>query len=118
MAAEVDPPAPLEFDSIRQSVNQLEGELAVPIGFHESLMREHDDWSFVVKASALIEAAVTQVIDVHAQPDGVAKFLAGCTLGEKLRICKAADLSPATSGRVPRHRVSRERADQPLSPLR
>ena len=42
-------------------VREFEPELGVPAGFFERLYNE-DDWSFVIKLHALIEAAATKVL--------------------------------------------------------
>lgn len=41
-----------------ESVRLLEAEIGVEIGFFEALLREPDDWSFVIKLHAVFEAAV------------------------------------------------------------
>ena len=45
------------------SFDKMEGVLGLPIGFLMSLEKE-DDWSFVIKAHALIEAATTHLLVV------------------------------------------------------
>ena len=42
-------------------VRQLEENLQLPVGFFESLVQE-DDWCFITKLHALIEAAVTHLL--------------------------------------------------------
>ena len=46
---------------IREKVNEFEDRLGLPKGFYTHLLNE-DDWSFVIKISALIEAACTHVL--------------------------------------------------------
>lgn len=49
-------------------VLQLEEDLELPVGFFEALAQE-DDWSFVIKLHALIEAAVTHLlVETIAKP--------------------------------------------------
>ena len=49
-------------------LRQLEENLRLPIGFFESLAQE-DDWSFVIKLHALMEAAVTHLlVETLAEP--------------------------------------------------
>ncbi|QIN79349.1 hypothetical protein GBA65_13445 [Rubrobacter marinus] len=49
-------------------VRQLEENLQLPIGFFEALVQE-DDWSFIIKLHALMEAAVTHlVVETIAKP--------------------------------------------------
>ena len=45
-------------------LQELEDKLGVPEGFLESL-RSEDDWSFVIKSHALIEAALTTLLASH-----------------------------------------------------
>jgi hypothetical protein len=51
-----------EFD-LKKDLRELERSLGLPEGFIERL-EEEDDWSFVIKAHALVEAAMTQLL-VH-----------------------------------------------------
>lgn len=44
-------------------VAELERELGVPDGFFARLLLSEDDWSFVIKTHALIEAAVTHAVE-------------------------------------------------------
>ncbi len=46
---------------ILQPAAELEAEVGLPAGFLNSLLEE-DDWSFIVKAHALIEAAMTHAL--------------------------------------------------------
>ena len=49
-------------------VRQLEEDLRLPVGFFQDLAQE-DDWSFVIKLHALIEAAVTHLlVETLARP--------------------------------------------------
>ena len=49
-------------------VRQLEENLQLPVGFFESLVQE-DDWSFIIKLHALMEAAVTHLlVEAIARP--------------------------------------------------
>jgi hypothetical protein len=54
-------PEPSQIDRQLQVIGELEGAIGLPSGFFESLYAE-DDWSFVVKLHALIEAAVTHLL--------------------------------------------------------
>jgi len=42
-----------------ESVARLEAELALPRGFFRRLLETEDDWSFVIKLQALVEAALS-----------------------------------------------------------
>jgi hypothetical protein len=46
---------------IQQKVDEFEERLGLPSGFYMQLLNE-DDWSFVIKISALIEAACTHIL--------------------------------------------------------
>lgn len=45
-------------------INQLEADLGLPNGFFTKLLDE-DDWSFIIKLHALIEASVTHLLVKH-----------------------------------------------------
>ena len=48
-------------NEIQQKVDEFENRLGLPSGFYSKLLKE-DDWSFVIKISALIEAACTHIL--------------------------------------------------------
>jgi hypothetical protein len=48
-----------KLDSIKHILALIEGELSLPLGFLTKLYRE-DDWSFIIRSHALVEAAVTK----------------------------------------------------------
>ena len=54
------------MDEISREVSNLESLLRLPSGFYNSLMAE-DDWSFVIKLSALFEAASGQALAAKLQ---------------------------------------------------
>lgn len=47
--------------SMKQSIKEFETQLNIPIGFYSKLLSE-DDWSFIIKLSALLETASTNVL--------------------------------------------------------
>ena len=49
------------MDNISESVNQFEKDLNLPNKFYESLLNEND-WSFVIKLSAFLEAVCTDIL--------------------------------------------------------
>ena len=68
-----DQPAPLrDYDSIVRGFSELEAQLGAPAGSLVSLVvsddDEHDDWSFVVRAHAIIEGAVSQMLAAALDP--------------------------------------------------
>lgn len=48
------------------TVERVEKELSIPSGFFSAL-REEDDWSFVIKAHAFVEAALTNILIRHLE---------------------------------------------------
>ena len=48
-------------DTVEGSVRTLGTDIGLPIGFLEGL-RAEDDWSFIIKVHALIEAAVSHLL--------------------------------------------------------
>lgn len=73
--------------------SKLEAALDLPSGFLESLSTE-DDWSFVVKAHALLEAALTTVLVAHSDPrltDTFRKLQMGGRTG-KVSVAQALEL--------------------------
>jgi hypothetical protein len=74
---------------------QLEVELSLSSGFLEAL-KDEDDWSFVIKAHALIEAAVTHALVVRTGLENSAEFFSYLELSAsetgKLALAKSIDL--------------------------
>ena len=54
------------MDDMSKEVSELESLLGVPNGFYEGLLKE-DDWSFIIKLSAVFEAAGTQALAAKLQ---------------------------------------------------
>lgn len=55
-------------------INKLEHQLNVPIGFFEALL--DDDWSFVIKLHAFIEAAISHLLFTHIDEPSLAATIA------------------------------------------
>lgn len=51
-------------DQILADIGSFEHKLGLPQGFYQTLLSE-DDWSFVIKLSALFEAAATHALTVR-----------------------------------------------------
>ncbi len=51
------------MNDLFSDISEFETRLKLPRGFYEQLLRE-DDWSFVIKLSALFEAACTHTLSV------------------------------------------------------
>ena len=49
------------MNQIFEDINDFEVKLGLPTGFYQNLIKE-DDWSFVIKLSALFEAACTHIL--------------------------------------------------------
>jgi hypothetical protein len=82
-------------DTIKGSVQLIEKEVGVRSGFLESL-REGDDWSFVIKTHALLEAAVSNLICKTLGRDELAEVFSHVELSGKqagkMAFVKALDL--------------------------
>jgi hypothetical protein len=84
-----------EQDPVLADVNAMEHELGIEPGFLERLYKE-DDWSFVIKTHAVLEAAVahllTAIVGVPSLQRLFARLeLSGSTLG-KVAVAKDLDL--------------------------
>jgi hypothetical protein len=62
------------MDKISKEVSELESFLGLPNGFCYALLKE-DDWSFVIKLSALFEAASGQALSAKLQHSEIASEL-------------------------------------------
>jgi hypothetical protein len=67
--------------SIHATVAKLEKTLKLPDGFCERL-RDEDDWSFVIKLHALIEAAVTHLLVIKLGHETLMPIFARLGLGQ------------------------------------
>lgn len=52
------------MSDIFTDIADFEKRLNLPLGLYEKLLKE-DDWSFVIKLSALFEAACTHILSVR-----------------------------------------------------
>lgn len=89
-------------EDLHAHVRAIESELNLGItaGFLEGLMKEPDDWSFIIKLQALIEAAVTHLITVEINREPLQEVFARMEMGDghqrgKLFIAKQLDLFDA-----------------------
>jgi hypothetical protein len=66
------PAPPHDYDSLVKGFSEIEAQLGAPPGSLVSLVflddDEHDDWSFVVRAHAIIEGAVSQMLAAALDP--------------------------------------------------
>ncbi len=79
---------------VRAHVPRLETDFGLPAGFIGSLADE-DDWSFVIKGHALVEAAITELVSARVGHPELAKtFEATPLLGRsgKLRMAESLGL--------------------------
>jgi len=70
-------------DTVEGSVRLIESAVGVPQGFLESLKNE-DDWSFVIKIHALLEAAVSHLLCKTLGRDELADVLSFTELSGRL----------------------------------
>jgi hypothetical protein len=75
---------------LQKRIHEIEADLGLNPGFHDSLFLEGDEWSFVIKAHALVEAALTHLLTQSFQDTGIADYLAEKRYAEKAVICKHA----------------------------
>lgn len=84
------------FEKWFADLERLESHLGLPSGFIEGLMKE-DDWSFVIKGHALLEAAVSRLLversDARLEPVFARLQLGGGRTG-KLSFVNALELLP------------------------
>jgi hypothetical protein len=71
-------------DTVEASVRAIETELGLPSGFLEGL-RTEDDWSFIIKVHALIEAAVSHLLCSVLGKDTLADVFSHLELSDKRR---------------------------------
>jgi hypothetical protein len=71
-------------DTVEGSVFALETELGLPSGFLERLKTE-DDWSFIIKVHAVIEAAVSHLLCSALGKDTLADVFSHLDLSDKRR---------------------------------
>lgn len=64
-----------------EDLTQLEQALGLPDGFYERLSAE-DDWSFVIKLNALLEAAATHTLVVRLQAPELADSIANLNFAQ------------------------------------
>jgi hypothetical protein len=83
------------MDEITLEIEQLENKLGIPEHFFECLLKE-DDWSFVIKAHALIESASTHLLvgffSVTELEDIFARLELGNTIYGKIVFMKKLNL--------------------------
>ncbi|MBL4245355.1 hypothetical protein H8F18_23395 [Vibrio fluvialis] len=73
------------MDEISKAVSDLECLLGLPSGFYNALLAE-DDWSFVIKLSALFEAACGQALGVKLQHPEIENELAYLEQSKKISL--------------------------------
>jgi hypothetical protein len=84
--AESQPPE----DDLHGHVRAIERELNVPVGFLEKLIEEADDWSFIIKLHALLDAAVTHLITFEIGREALRDTFAAMQMGDGRRNGKLA----------------------------
>jgi hypothetical protein len=83
-----------DYDFFIQASRQIEGDLGLPAGFVAGISTD-DDWSFVIKAHALAEATITQLVLAALGRADLGSVLEATTLlgrSGKLSMARALDL--------------------------
>jgi hypothetical protein len=72
-----------DFESFRKlRLREFESTLGLRAGFIEDLIQQDDDWSFVIKAHAIVEAAITQLVaHLIGHPEALEKLLSTLSMG-------------------------------------
>lgn len=71
-----------DIDELEQTIVEVEGRLGIRSGFFEDLARE-DDWSFVVKAHALLESSCAAFLTDYLGKPELADIFARLELSSK-----------------------------------
>lgn len=71
-------------DTVEGSVRLMEVELGLPGGFLEGIKRE-DDWSFIIKIHALLEAAIAHLLCGALGKDNLTEVFACLEMSDKRR---------------------------------
>lgn len=71
-------------ETVEGSVRMMEAELGLPSGFLEGIKQE-DDWSFIIKTHALLEAAVSHLLCSALGKDALAEVFSHLELSDKRR---------------------------------
>jgi hypothetical protein len=72
---------PSDIPNVAEAILELEQRIGLPVGFLADL-REQDDWSFVLKSHALIEAAMSEAIAQHLGREELRDVLVYLELGD------------------------------------
>jgi hypothetical protein len=78
-------------DAISNEVSDLESHLGLPSGFYNALLAE-DDWSFIIKLSALFEAASGQALGAKLQHPEIENELAYLEQSKKINLITKLDI--------------------------
>ncbi len=81
----------LLMDAISKELSDLESHLGLPSGFYNVLLAE-DDWSFVIKLSALFEAASGQALGAKLQHPEIEIELAYLEQSQKINLITKLDI--------------------------
>lgn len=76
-----------EIKSAYQAAQLISKELSLPEDFAISLLRE-DDWSFVLKSHALIEACVIHALDARFQEQSIREFLKDLSMAKRVDLAR------------------------------
>lgn len=70
----------------QQLLQSLEMRLGVRIGYIEGLLKEPDDWSFIIKLAVLTEAAVTSTVVLCLKNEHLYDYVAGLNNSQRLKL--------------------------------
>jgi integrase len=85
---------------LKSHVRQLQKEIGISEGFLEALASEGDDWSFVIKLSALMEGALTHLLTETIGRQELRDAFAHLDLGKPITTITAADLRALRAARA------------------
>lgn len=79
-----------------ENVGELEELLGIRRGFFSDLLLKEDDWSFIIKTHALVETALTRLLESRITPAIPVEFINGLTLSggrqSKLQLLRLLEL--------------------------
>jgi hypothetical protein len=78
-----------QLDALLENVAKFEAQIGIKSGFLASLLNDGDDWSFIIKAHALAEAALTDLLTAGVGREELRDVFSSLSMGDS-RIGKLA----------------------------
>lgn len=75
--------------SSRETISKIEEDLNIPKGFFNQLLREGDDWSFIIKIHSLLEAATAYHLMNEINKNGLNSVLIDLEMNQKIDFIEA-----------------------------